>query len=35
VTLTAKWVSNHYTGPGKFTFRLDGDLIREMRITEP
>jgi hypothetical protein len=32
VTVPADWVSNHCTGPG-FAFRLDGDLVREMRIT--
>lgn len=33
VAVTADWVSNHCTGPSRLTFRLDGDLVREIRIT--
>ena len=33
VTVTSHWVSNHYTGTSRVAFRLDGDLISEMRIS--
>ena len=32
--VTADWKSNFYSGPSRYVFRLDGDLIAEMRITE-
>jgi len=31
VTVTADWVGNHFTR--RFAFQLDGDLVRELRIT--
>lgn len=33
VTVTADWVSNHYTGPSRFTFLIGGGKVQEMRIT--
>ena len=33
IGVTADWVSNHFTGPSRFTFVLDGGSIQEMRIT--
>ncbi len=32
--VTGDWKSNFYSGPGRYLFRLDGDRIAEMRITE-
>jgi hypothetical protein len=34
VSLDADWASNFYTGPGHFEFTIEGDKIRNMRITE-
>lgn len=33
VDVTADWKSNHYTGPSHFIFVVEGERIREMRIT--
>ena len=33
VTVTADWKSNFYSGPSRYVFVVDGDHIREMRIT--
>ena len=33
VRLIADWTSNHYTGPSRFVFVLEGDRVKEMRIT--
>jgi hypothetical protein len=33
VTVTAGWKSNFYSGPSRYVFIVDGDHIREMRIT--
>jgi hypothetical protein len=34
IVVTGDWKSNFYSGPGRYVFRLDGDRIAEMRITE-
>lgn len=34
ISLRTEWVSSYFTGPGIFTFLLDGDTIREMKISE-
>jgi hypothetical protein len=34
IAVTADWKSNFYSGPSRYVFRLDGDRIAEMRITE-
>lgn len=33
VDVTAGWVSNHHTGDSRFVFVVDGEEIKEMRIT--
>ncbi len=33
VTLKADWKSNFYTGPARFEFVLDGEQVRELRVT--
>jgi len=33
ISVTADWVSNFYTGPAVFLFVLEGELLREPRIT--
>jgi hypothetical protein len=33
VTVTADWKSGSYGGPSRYVFIVDGDRIREMRIT--
>ena len=33
VTVTADWKSSFYSGPSRYVFIVDGDHIREMRIT--
>jgi hypothetical protein len=33
VTVTADWTSSFYSGPSRYVFIVDGDRIREMRIT--
>jgi hypothetical protein len=33
VTVTADWKSSFYGGPSRYVFIVDGDRIREMRIT--
>jgi hypothetical protein len=33
IIVTAGWISNFFSGPSRYVFRLDGDLIAEMRIT--
>jgi hypothetical protein len=33
VSVTADWESNRFTGPSRFTFVIDGERIKEMRIT--
>jgi hypothetical protein len=33
VTVTADWKSNFYGGPSRYVFIVDGECIREMRIT--
>jgi hypothetical protein len=32
-TVTADWVINFYTGSTRFVFVLDGERMRELRIT--
>lgn len=34
ITVDADWESNHYTGPSRFIFVVDGSMVKEMRITE-
>ncbi|UYM03386.1 nuclear transport factor 2 family protein [Solicola gregarius] len=34
VTVDGDWASNHFTGPSRFVFVVDGDSVREMRITD-
>lgn len=33
VSVSADWVSKSFTGPSRFVFVLDGQWIREMRVT--
>jgi len=33
ISLTADWVSNYYSGPSRFVFVLDGERVRELRIS--
>jgi hypothetical protein len=33
VTVRAAWKSNFYNGPARFEFVLDGEQVRELRIT--
>lgn len=33
ITVTADWKSTFYSGPSRYVFIVDGDHIREMRIT--
>jgi hypothetical protein len=35
IAFDGDWKSSFYTGPGRFTLRLDGDRIHEMRIAAP
>ncbi|MGV3491325.1 MAG: nuclear transport factor 2 family protein [Devosia sp.] len=32
VVADTQWTSSFFTGPGRFTFTLEGDLIRQMEI---
>jgi hypothetical protein len=34
IIVTADWISNFYSGPSRYVFRLDGDKVAKMRITE-
>jgi hypothetical protein len=34
IAFDGDWKSSFFTGPGRFTLRLDGDRIHEMRIAE-
>ncbi len=34
ITVDGDWASNHFTGPSRFVFTVDGDAVREMRITD-
>jgi hypothetical protein len=34
VALETHWASNFFTGEGRFDFVIEGDKIREMRISE-
>jgi len=33
ITVKADWKSDFYTGPARFEFVLEGEQIRELRIT--
>ena len=33
ISVTADWVGDFYTGPARFVFVLDGEWLRELRIT--
>ncbi len=35
IAFDGDWKSTFFAGPGRFTLRLDGDRIREMRIAAP
>ncbi len=35
VTLDADWKSNFYSGASRMVFRIDGGMVREMRILAP
>lgn len=34
VVVDTEWKSSFFTGPGRFTFTLEGELIRQMEISE-
>ncbi|MGH3360124.1 MAG: nuclear transport factor 2 family protein [Nocardioidaceae bacterium] len=34
ITVDGHWASSHFTGPSRFVFRVDGETVREMRITD-
>lgn len=34
VAVDTEWVSSFFTGPGRFSFTLEGELIRQLVISE-